>query len=111
MGAFCAVSLRGVSEFRASAMIYGCIGRDVCTDCLENVRWQNGHSREVSTLIDVIITSMVAKRQLGWWYNTTMLVAERHNSYEQQLCGGNRKIVFKVTEACSVDHSTQTTKT
>jgi hypothetical protein len=63
MGAFQAVSFRGISTVRVSAMVFRRTGRSVSADCLEKDRWQNGHSREVSTLIDVTITSMV---QLVW---------------------------------------------
>jgi hypothetical protein len=40
-----------------------------------------------------------------------MMVAERHNRFEEQLGGGNMEITFKVTEAFFIEHSTNTTKT
>ena len=58
MGAFNAVSSRGVSAIRVSAVVSGCMDHDVCADCLENVRWQKGHSRLMSALADDTITSM-----------------------------------------------------
>jgi hypothetical protein len=58
VGAFCTVSLRGVSVSRVSVMVLGCMGYDVCADDLENIRWQNGHSLEASNLIDVTTTSI-----------------------------------------------------
>jgi hypothetical protein len=34
------------------------------------------------------------------------MVVERHNCCEEQVCGGNTKINFKVTEACTIEHGT-----
>lgn len=62
LSAFYAVSLCGISAFIMSAIVLGCVGYDVCANCLENVRWQNGHSREVSTLIDDTITSIAVEQ-------------------------------------------------
>ena len=62
LGAFYAVSLRGVSAFMISAIVLGCAGYDICANCLENVRWQSGHSREVSALIDDTTTSIAVEQ-------------------------------------------------
>ena len=43
---------------RVLAIVPERLDLDICTDCLENTRWQNGHSREVSALMDVNMTSM-----------------------------------------------------
>lgn len=35
------------------------------------------------------------------------MVAEKHNRREEQVCGENMKIIFKVTEACSIQYGTK----